>query len=72
VNNARIGEDEFDAFGRRSAINIGSSMLNTAQQGAMQAAQIEAGVKAQNEAGKAANRSAQIGVGTALLGMAIG
>jgi hypothetical protein len=72
VNNARIGEDEFDAFGRRSAINIGSSMLNTAQQGAMQAAQIEAGIKAQNEAGSAANKSAWINAGTALMGMAIG
>jgi hypothetical protein len=71
VNNARIGEDEFDEFGRRSAINIGTSMLNTAQQGAMQAANVEAGIKAQNDAGKAANRSAAIGVGTAILGMAI-
>jgi hypothetical protein len=72
VNNARIGEDEFDAFGRRSAINIGSSMLNTAQQGAMQAAQVEAGIKAQNEAGSAANKAAWINASTALMGMAIG
>jgi hypothetical protein len=71
VNNARIAEDEFDAMGRRSAINVGTSMLNTAQQGAMQAANAEAGVKAANAAGQSANNAAWIGVGTAALGMAI-
>jgi hypothetical protein len=68
VNNARIAEDEFDMAGRRSAINIGSSMLNNAQQGAMQAAQVEAGIKAQNEAGSAANKAAWIGAGTTVVG----
>jgi hypothetical protein len=71
VNNARIAEDEFDMAGRRSAINIGSSMLNTAQQGAMQAANVEAGIKAQNDAGKAANRAAMVGFGTTIIGGAM-
>jgi hypothetical protein len=71
VNNARISEDEFDMAGRRSAINIGSSMLNTAQQGAMQAAQVEAGIKAQNEAGRAANNAAWVGAGTTIIGGAM-
>ena len=67
INDARVMEDEFDQAARRGIINIGSSMLNTAQQGAAQAAGVTANTEAMNEAGRQANRAAGVNAATTLV-----
>jgi hypothetical protein len=71
VNSARIAEDEYDQAARRSAINYGTGMLGNAQQGAQASAQVEAGIRAQNDQGQAANNAAWVGVGSTIIGGAL-